>query len=469
MDWGKLKEHIDSHENDYPDLSWQKPVFEMLAAEFSVIPIEQGVYQGTTEEEIEAEKRVRDLKAPASGLTGWQQFSFTPRHEVPEGDKIGIVCGPISGLLVLDVDDLEAFKAFCVKHGIDMDMHTLTIQTREGRYHLYFLYPDDGQEYGCRNHKKGKDSEGFDIRGARGFVEGPGSIHPVTRKPYKIISAEPIAEAPEWLKNWSLYRSVTVPVAPAPEQMDVASMPAAIQASEVQPAMISGLATAQILPTDIQAMQNAFYPMGDRSEPLMSVILSMLNAGMPPEQVTACILASPIGDVARQKGLQWLNYNIANAQQYIAQFPPIPPQKKTKLIMSNELYTTMLEHEYFVHTQTKEYYAKITTESGETRYYNIQDDKFEGHILNKQAVKTVQTGGPNDMRTAKKRLADYVEEHAKPIEQICRIGRMGENLSFSTLAGLRENVSVSVRMVMHLRHAPKLCLTNAEHLNPLTM
>ena len=429
MDWNELKEIIDAHENSYPDLSWQKTVFEMLAAEFSVIPIEHGVYQGTTEEEIEAEKRVRDLKAPQKGFTGWEQYSYTPRrHIVPEGDKIGIVTGPASGLLVLDVDDLDAFRKFCARHGIDMEVQTLTIQSREGRYHLYFRYPDDGREYRCRNHKDGKDSEGFDVRGARGYVLGPGSLHPVTRKPYTIISAEPIAEAPEWLKNWSLYRSVTLPDTPAPEEMPVASMTAAGQSSAMHPTPITGPAAAPALPGNIQTMLNGYFPMGERSEPLMSVILSMLNAGVPPDQVSSLVMSMPIGEVARQKGEAWLNYNIAKAQQYIAQFPATPPQKKSKLIMSNELYDTMLEHEYFVHRQTEEYYAKIVTSSGEIRYYNIQDNRYEGHILNKQAAKTVQTGGPNDMRTAKKRLADHVGEHAKPIEQIRRIGRIGEKL-----------------------------------------
>ncbi len=432
MNWNELKEIIDAHENTYPDLNWQKPVFEMLAAEFSVIPIECGVYQGTTEAEIEAEKRIRDLKAPLKGFTNWQQYSYTPRHIVPEGDKIGIVTGPASGLLVLDVDDLDAFKKFCGRHGIDMEMHTLIVQTREGRYHLYFRYPDDGREYRCRSHKKGKDSEGIDVRGARGFVEGPGSIHPMTRKPYKIISAEPIAEAPEWLKNWSLYRSVT----PPPDSAgNIYQVPAQLNSSPIQ-------STAN-LSNEIQTMIGTAYPQGERSEPLMSVILSMLNAGMPPDQVSALVMGSEIGNVARQKGQAWLNYNIANAQQYIARFPAMPPPKKPKLNMSHELFQTMCQFQYYFHKDTVTYYAKMTTDDGKGVFYEIDSDAFEGKIIALQEAQTVTSGSYYDFQKAKKKLASYVAEHAIEIRSLTRFGKYGDAYTLYLARGNGETVMIT--------------------------
>ena len=426
MNWNEIKAVVDAHENGYPDLSWQKPVFEMLAAEFSVIPIRQGVYQGTTEEEIKAEKRIRDLKAPADGFQEWQQYSYTPRHIVPDGDKIGIVTGPASGLLVLDVDDLDAFKAFCARHGIDMEMHTLTIQTREGRFHLYFFYPDDKREYHCRSHKTEDDTEGFDVRGARGFVEGPGSIHPETRKPYRIISTEPIAEAPEWLKSWSLYRSVT-----PPDSSGIAfQVPAQLVPSTAN------------LPNAIQGMIGTTYPVKKRSEPVMSVVNSLIANGWSPEQITTLLLTAPVGDVARQKGQDWINQTIGAAVQFQAANPPQAP-KQPKLNMSHELFQTMCQFQYYFHKNSSTFYAKMTTDDGKSVFYDIESDAFEGKIIALQEAKTVTSGSYYDFQKAKKKLASYVSEHALEIRSLTRFGKYGDAYTLYLARGNGECVMVT--------------------------
>ena len=164
MDWNKIKQYIDNNTSNTTNLSWQTEIFKELAENFSVIPIREGLYSGTTQEEIDEEKKIRDLKAP--DIKGWEVFCQQRSTIVPTGDKIGIATGPASNLLVLDVDNLDAFTVYCKNNGIDMEMHTLTVQSREGRFHLYFQYPNDGQRYPSRCFKP----DGFDIRGDGGYI-----------------------------------------------------------------------------------------------------------------------------------------------------------------------------------------------------------------------------------------------------------------------------------------------------------
>jgi len=67
---------------------------------------------------IELSKRFPSL-IPLNGKRpiekGWQKWCREPRQFVPkefEGRNAGIPCGPVNGILVLDIDDFGAFKAF---------------------------------------------------------------------------------------------------------------------------------------------------------------------------------------------------------------------------------------------------------------------------------------------------------------------------------------------------------------------
>lgn len=416
FDWINIKKMIDKHSESYPDLSWQKPIFEVLSEIFSVIPINQGVYKGKTPEEIAAEKATKDLKAPLEGFCQWQRFSYEPRHIVPDGDKIGIVCGHASGLLAADIDDLSAFKTFCQKNGIPFEFHTLIIQSRENRYHLYFKYPMDGQKYGCRSHKQGKDSEGFDVRGLAGYLIGPSSVHPVTRRPYAIVSTEPIAEAPDWLKHWSLYRSVTAPsTQPMPQQV-------------IMPQPAPSNTSINSLPQNIQTMLQIKYPVGQRSEPAMSLVNSMLQNGMTPDQINQILMQSSFSDVVQQKGQGWLAQTIASGQQFIKTHPALAPEVKHKVDMSKELYQTMLEYEYHLHKDTQRYLAKMSTNDGRAIFYDISGDAFAGKILERQEQKTVTSGSDQDFKKAKRKLMAYVTENAQPIKSLGRFGMDGHVL-----------------------------------------
>mgnify|MGYP000339065871 CR=1 FL=1 len=113
-----------------------------------------------------------------------------------KNDNAGIVCGPESGILGLDVDHEDLFREFIEENNLDVP-ETFTVKTGKG-YHLYYLYPEDGNDYGNYTHNitedkapidlktgKPKLTHVFDIKGKGGYVVAPGSIHPDSKKNMK--------------------------------------------------------------------------------------------------------------------------------------------------------------------------------------------------------------------------------------------------------------------------------------------
>jgi putative DNA primase/helicase len=104
---------------------------------------------------------------------------------------VGIVTGPLSGLLVLDVDGPEG-EAILKEHG-----HPVTpmVRTGSGGLHLYFKHPAADVRTRIRV------APGLDVKATGGYVVAPPSVGP-GGKPYEWIigpeDAEP-AEVPEWL------------------------------------------------------------------------------------------------------------------------------------------------------------------------------------------------------------------------------------------------------------------------------
>lgn len=97
-------------------------------------------------------------RATADELVAWDNADL----------NVGIVCGEISNLLVIDVDSEEA-QAFVDQLNLP---RTATVATGKGR-HYYFQFP----KCGMRNRVK-LSGIPLDIRGEGGFVVGPGSLHP---------------------------------------------------------------------------------------------------------------------------------------------------------------------------------------------------------------------------------------------------------------------------------------------------
>lgn len=96
--------------------------------------------------------------------------------------NIGIACGEVSGLLVVDVDarsgGLETIA------GYDLPP-TLTVQTGGGGLHLYYQRPTVEVMGG-----KGRFGAGVDCQHDGRYVVAPPSIHPETHEPYRWASED---------------------------------------------------------------------------------------------------------------------------------------------------------------------------------------------------------------------------------------------------------------------------------------
>ncbi len=121
-------------------------------------------------------------------LTGWWQ-------EWPEAN-IGLVTGPRSGLLVIDIDGPTG--KLSLERLIDANgeiPETLTATTGNG-FHLYLSYPAGAD---IRNDISRKLGEGLDVRGAGGYVIAPGSQH-ANGTAYRWVDPDmPVADPPDWL------------------------------------------------------------------------------------------------------------------------------------------------------------------------------------------------------------------------------------------------------------------------------
>src|SRR5215217_4964573 len=106
---------------------------------------------------------------------------------------VGIVTGPVSDVLLLDVDGPEG-EAELQKHG-----HPVTpmVRTAGGGLHLYFKHPEQHVRTGIRV------APGLDVKAFGGYVVAPPSVGPNGRAYEWIISPEEaeLADPPEWLMS----------------------------------------------------------------------------------------------------------------------------------------------------------------------------------------------------------------------------------------------------------------------------
>src|SRR5215216_1249687 len=106
---------------------------------------------------------------------------------------VGIVTGPVSDVLLLDVDSPEG-EAELQKHG-----HPVTpmVRTAGGGLHLYFKHPKQHVRTGIRV------APGLDVKASGGYAVAPPSVGPNGRAYEWIISPEEaeLANPPEWLMS----------------------------------------------------------------------------------------------------------------------------------------------------------------------------------------------------------------------------------------------------------------------------
>lgn len=129
-------------------------------------------------------------------LSDWPKKASTDPRRISEwwsrwpNANIGVLTGPRSGILAVDVDDVPGLQALELEHG---PLPATRIHaTGSGGLHLLFKYP------GCESirNSAGKLARGIDVRGDGGYVVAPPSA---TKRPYAVLSDLPLSEPPAWL------------------------------------------------------------------------------------------------------------------------------------------------------------------------------------------------------------------------------------------------------------------------------
>jgi putative DNA primase/helicase len=138
----------------------------------------------------------------------WQQL---PRETLEtalrwaEAGNIGLRTGPVSGVIVLDVDSTE------LPASVQQLPPTVIARTGKGGWHFYFTAPSD-----CPGNRAGIMIDGIkcDVRGRGGQVVYPGSTHPETGQPYTFVPGRAPGDLP--LADWPA--ELLSPDAPPPSR-----------------------------------------------------------------------------------------------------------------------------------------------------------------------------------------------------------------------------------------------------------
>lgn len=106
--------------------------------------------------------------------------------------NIGICTGPISKLLVVDVDPRHGGSDTAERLGLQRSY--ANVITGSGGFHYYYNHACDGI-----GNSAGKHGDGIDIRATGGYVVAPPSIHPETGESYIWQYREAYSEAPAFI------------------------------------------------------------------------------------------------------------------------------------------------------------------------------------------------------------------------------------------------------------------------------
>ncbi len=169
--------------------------------------------------------------------------------------------------------------------------------------HLYYDYPNDGKDYGCKSlkHPVFKKHTIFDVKGVGGQVVAPGSIHPDTGKEYCITKDMGTAPLPKWLMEYVQGKSLNIDCLKT-------IPPCKVSDKIIQSAPLHEKTKEMILAPQV---------VGERSEKSFAVLKDMIRTGLHENLIRYVFDNYPIGEKYREKGASsynWLTDEIRRAK-----------------------------------------------------------------------------------------------------------------------------------------------------------
>jgi len=123
--------------------------------------------------------------------------------------NIGVATGPVSGLVVLDLDPRNGGHPDRLPGSLPT---TPTVRTGGGGWHYYLAHPGDGLRFPA----KVPGCPGADLKAAGGYVLAPPSLHVSGRRyVWQTPLTQPLAPCPDWLFE-AARRPEPRPTAPPP-------------------------------------------------------------------------------------------------------------------------------------------------------------------------------------------------------------------------------------------------------------
>lgn len=228
-------------------------------------------------------------------VSKWQDFCWHKFPLMPEKlyqDRAGITCGPASGVIVIDIDDVRKFEKWLNDQDLSAeDLDTLSIKSggRNGYgRHLYFRYPEPpaGFYYG----KKKIVEANTDLMGVGAYVVCPGSLHAETRGVYRVSRNLPIKDAPQ------IFLDIMKTEVSKIQENEVAPAKSADQSPMRVTDSKEAFELKHALPQKL--VDKCFQPLqpGQRSEAAFQIMHELVDHKYSDDQIYDVVKNTPIGD-----------------------------------------------------------------------------------------------------------------------------------------------------------------------------
>ena len=215
--------------------------------------------------------------------------------------NVGIVCGDISGILVLDIDPRnggEESISQLERDGNLIPWPGMVVDTGGGGGHIYFTCPPG-------THKSSGFRPGLDLQANGSYVVAPPSIHPTTGKSYILRAGTegvtPLAP-PEWLLN----------LAAAPKKAEATPVPEALQT------LRNGVGEGRRNATAAQVAGYWLQTLGDTSEARKEVTTWNRRNTPPLEELELDTVWESVRKTNKRKGGSFHLTDTGNAERMVA-------------------------------------------------------------------------------------------------------------------------------------------------------